>query len=125
MALWHFEFRHEFRHIIVQSYVFHRHYGDERQKTNVFLDSAGAVDWQFARFRLHPAIMAAANKTNKRAPASMQEVTRILNAIDQGDPHAAEKLLPLEYSELRKLAAQKLAQSGGTEANAAGHGAGA
>jgi RNA polymerase sigma factor (TIGR02999 family) len=39
----------------------------------------------------------------------MTEVTRILTAIDQGDPHAAEKLLPLVYDELRKLAAQKLA----------------
>ena len=40
----------------------------------------------------------------------MHEVTRILNAIDQGDPQATEKLLPLVYDELRKLAAQKLAQ---------------
>jgi len=40
----------------------------------------------------------------------MSEVTRILSAIDQGDPHAAEKLLPLVYDELRKLAAAKLAQ---------------
>jgi RNA polymerase sigma factor (TIGR02999 family) len=40
----------------------------------------------------------------------MSEVTRILSAIDQGDPHAAEKLLPLVYDELRQLAAQKLAQ---------------
>src|SRR5438093_707701 len=40
----------------------------------------------------------------------MNEVTRILSAIEQGDPHAAEKLLPLVYEELRKLAAQKLAQ---------------
>jgi RNA polymerase sigma factor (TIGR02999 family) len=40
----------------------------------------------------------------------MSEVTRILNAIDQGDPHAAEHLLPLVYDELRKLAALKLAQ---------------
>jgi RNA polymerase sigma factor (TIGR02999 family) len=39
----------------------------------------------------------------------MNEVTRILSAIDQGDPHAAEKLLPLVYQELRKLAEQKLA----------------
>src|SRR5919197_4444301 len=39
----------------------------------------------------------------------MSEVTRILNAIDQGDPHAAEQLLPLVYDELRRLAAQKLA----------------
>jgi RNA polymerase sigma factor (TIGR02999 family) len=40
----------------------------------------------------------------------MSEVTRVLNAIEQGDPHAAEQLLPLVYDELRKLAAQKLAQ---------------
>jgi RNA polymerase sigma factor (TIGR02999 family) len=40
----------------------------------------------------------------------MSEVTRILSAIEQGDPHAAEQLLPLVYEELRQLAAQKLAQ---------------
>jgi RNA polymerase sigma factor (TIGR02999 family) len=40
----------------------------------------------------------------------MSDVTRILSAIDQGDPHAAEQLLPLVYEELRKLATQKLAQ---------------
>jgi RNA polymerase sigma factor (TIGR02999 family) len=40
----------------------------------------------------------------------MSEVTHILSAIQQGDAHAAEQLLPLVYDELRKLAAQKLAQ---------------
>jgi RNA polymerase sigma factor (TIGR02999 family) len=40
----------------------------------------------------------------------MSEVTRILSAIEQGDPQAAAQLLPLVYDELRKLAAQKLAQ---------------
>jgi RNA polymerase sigma factor (TIGR02999 family) len=40
----------------------------------------------------------------------MTEVTRILSAIQQGDPHAAEQLLPLVYEALRHLAAQKLAQ---------------
>jgi RNA polymerase sigma factor (TIGR02999 family) len=40
----------------------------------------------------------------------MNEVTRILSAIEGGDPHAAEQLLPLVYDELRKLAAQRLAQ---------------
>jgi RNA polymerase sigma factor (TIGR02999 family) len=40
----------------------------------------------------------------------MTAVTRILSAIEQGDPHAAEQLLPLVYDELRKLAAAKLAQ---------------
>jgi RNA polymerase sigma factor (TIGR02999 family) len=39
----------------------------------------------------------------------MSEVTRILSAIEQGDPHAARQLLPLVYDELRRLAAQKLA----------------
>jgi RNA polymerase sigma factor (TIGR02999 family) len=38
----------------------------------------------------------------------MGEVTRILEAIDAGDPKAAEELLPLVYDELRSLAAQKL-----------------
>jgi RNA polymerase sigma factor (TIGR02999 family) len=40
----------------------------------------------------------------------MSEVTRILSAIDRGEPHAAENLLPLVYDELRQLAAQHLAQ---------------
>ena len=40
----------------------------------------------------------------------MTEVTRILSAIQEGDPQAGEQLLPLVYDELRKLAAQKLAQ---------------
>ena len=40
----------------------------------------------------------------------MSDVTRILSAIEQGDPQAAEQLLPLVYEELRRLAAQKLAQ---------------
>jgi RNA polymerase sigma factor (TIGR02999 family) len=39
----------------------------------------------------------------------MTDVTRILSAIEQGDPHATEQLLPVVYDELRKLAAQKLA----------------
>jgi RNA polymerase sigma factor (TIGR02999 family) len=40
---------------------------------------------------------------------SMSEVTRILSAVEQGDPQAASRLLPLVYEELRQLAAQKLA----------------
>jgi hypothetical protein len=40
----------------------------------------------------------------------MSEVTRILSAAEQGDSHAADQLLPLVYDELRKLAAQKMAQ---------------
>ena len=40
----------------------------------------------------------------------MSDVTRILSAIEQGDPKAPEQLLPLVYDELRKLAAQRLAR---------------
>src|SRR5467141_2911373 len=39
----------------------------------------------------------------------MNEVTRVLSAIEQGDPHAADQLLPLVYDGLRQLAAQRLA----------------
>jgi RNA polymerase sigma factor (TIGR02999 family) len=40
----------------------------------------------------------------------MTDVTRILAAVERGDPHAAGQLLPLVYEELRQLAAQRLAQ---------------
>ncbi len=40
----------------------------------------------------------------------MNEVTRILSAIEEGDPQAAEQLLPLVYNELRNLAACRLAR---------------
>jgi hypothetical protein len=40
----------------------------------------------------------------------MHEVTRILSAIEQGDGHAAAQLLPVVYDELRRLAAEKMAQ---------------
>ena len=40
----------------------------------------------------------------------MNDVTRILSAIEEGDPHAAAQLLPLVYDELRRLAAQRLSQ---------------
>jgi RNA polymerase sigma factor (TIGR02999 family) len=45
----------------------------------------------------------------------VSDVTRILNSIQQGDPKAADELLPLVYEELRKLAAARMAQE------AAGH----
>jgi hypothetical protein len=40
----------------------------------------------------------------------MSDVTRILSPIEQGDQKASEQLLPLVYEELRKLAAQRMAQ---------------
>jgi RNA polymerase sigma factor (TIGR02999 family) len=46
----------------------------------------------------------------RRILGCMSEVTQILSAIEQGDPRAAEQLLPLVYDELRRLAAHKLAQ---------------
>jgi hypothetical protein len=53
----------------------------------------------------------------------MSEVTRILTAIDKGDPRAADQLLPLVYDELRVLAAHKMAQerpeTGGLQASRA------
>ena len=52
----------------------------------------------------------APSSRSSRSVSPMNEVTRILSAIEQGDPHAAEHLLPLVYGELRQLAAQKLAQ---------------
>src|SRR3954454_6675207 len=42
----------------------------------------------------------------------MNEVTRVLSAIEAGDPQAAEQLLPLVYDELRRLAAKRLAGEG-------------
>src|SRR5262249_45562386 len=51
----------------------------------------------------------AGDRTAQRA-RTMDAITQVLNAIDQGDPHAASQLLPLVYDELRKLAAAKLAQ---------------
>src|SRR4051794_35785468 len=43
-------------------------------------------------------------------PEPINDVTRLLSAIEQGDPQAADRLLPLVYDELRRLAAQKLAR---------------
>ena len=40
----------------------------------------------------------------------MNDVTRILSDIEQGDPHAAEQLLPLVYDELRRFAEHRLSQ---------------
>ena len=50
----------------------------------------------------------------------MNEVTRILSAIEQGDPHAAEQAPAAGYEELRKLAAERL--SGEARRDAPGHG---
>jgi RNA polymerase sigma factor (TIGR02999 family) len=51
----------------------------------------------------------------------MSEVTQILSAVEQGDPHAAEQLLAAVYAELRRMAAQKLAhETPGQTLNATG-----
>src|SRR4051812_48865905 len=51
-----------------------------------------------------------ARRGRRTSDLPMNDVTRILSAIEQGDRQAAERLLPLVYDELRKLAAQKLAR---------------
>jgi RNA polymerase sigma factor (TIGR02999 family) len=53
---------------------------------------------------------ASVNRVGTTAGDCMSDVTRILSAIEQGDPQASEQLLPLVYEELRRLAAQRLAQ---------------
>ena len=45
-----------------------------------------------------------------RYSGSVSDVTRILDRVQQGEPKAAQELLPLVYEELRKLAAHKMAQ---------------
>jgi RNA polymerase sigma factor (TIGR02999 family) len=57
---------------------------------------------------VQPAFNAAVNPNEKSAPPG--DATRLLTAIVQGDPQAAEALLPLVYDELRRLAAWRLAQ---------------
>ncbi len=59
--------------------------------------------------RLRPPPSATSRPLRGRLPR-MSDVTRILSAIEHGDPPAAEQLLPLVYDELRQLAAQRLAQ---------------
>src|SRR5215471_18689549 len=51
-----------------------------------------------------------AEKLRLAGAAPMNAITRILSSIEQGDAQAAGQLLPLVYGELRRLAAQKLAQ---------------
>jgi len=54
--------------------------------------------------------MASIQLANRDLRSIMADVTRILNAIEQGDAKAADELLPLVYDELRLLAAQKMSQ---------------
>jgi hypothetical protein len=64
------------------------------------------------RYRRRPGAKFILVKTLRRRGiiSRVNNVTQILSAIEEGDPHAAEKLLPLVYAELRKLAAARLAQ---------------
>jgi DNA-directed RNA polymerase specialized sigma24 family protein len=56
------------------------------------------------RFGQYPSILTATCQ-----PRRMSDVTQILTSIEQGDPKAADELLPLVYQELRRLAANKMA----------------
>lgn len=70
-----------------------------------------AVLFKLSRGNVAPRYGVAATCADESGrPCSMDEVTRVLSAIEQGDSRAAEQLLPLVYEELRRLAAQKLAR---------------
>jgi RNA polymerase sigma factor (TIGR02999 family) len=69
---------------VIKSFVGHRNAVKSRSRCGA---SAGDVSW-----------------------ADVSDVTRILSAIERGDPSAADELLPLVYDELRRLAARKLAK---------------
>jgi RNA polymerase sigma factor (TIGR02999 family) len=69
-----------------------------------------AFDWEIGYVEVTNRARCAGLPAATVEHASMSEVTRILSAIDQGDPKAAEQLLPLVYDELRRLAAQRLAR---------------
>src|SRR5262245_3509314 len=77
---------------------------------------AGEICHAFPSARPHPGDRPAGRvhccKRNPRPEEMlpMSEVTRILTAIEQGDPQAAAQLLPLVYNELRKLAARRMAR---------------
>jgi hypothetical protein len=55
-------------------------------------------------------IVRASDPEGVASASTSREVTFLLAQIEAGDPHAAEKLLPLVYEELRKVAATKMAQ---------------
>jgi len=93
----------------------------ERQVLTAVLRHTGGNQVQAARLlgiaRKQPALQDQnaphpdrAHGQQRRGGGGMSDVTRLLAAIDQGDPHAAGQLLPLVYDELRKLAAQRMAQ---------------
>ena len=76
---------------------------------------AGPIIWKQIEFtcQAEPSInlinrVRALAEAAVKASVSMEDVSRILTAIEQGDPKAAEQLLPLVYDELRELAAQRL-----------------
>ncbi len=60
-------------------------------------------------FRVHDGCLNPANPGAIPLESEMNEITHLLNAIEQGDRYASDELLPLVYDELRRLAAQKLA----------------
>src|SRR5262249_36869447 len=80
------------------------------QASGFLISSWGSGFW-LAAFQGEPGGRYAGSQTTSslHQVPTMSEVTRILAAIEQGQPHAAEQLLPLVYGELRQLAAQRLA----------------
>jgi serine/threonine protein kinase len=87
---------------------------NRRVALKVLSSALGLTEKAVVRFRREAEAAAKLHHTNivpiYATGEDLSEVTKILSAIEQGNPKAAEKLLPLDYDELRKLAAQKLAQ---------------
>src|SRR5262249_57223415 len=83
--------------------LFHR-YHSRLHRLNCAVRSKGPE-----RANLRPLPSETSRSPRGRLPR-MTDVTRILSAIEQGDPHAAAQLLPLVYEELRQLAAVQMAR---------------
>ena len=60
--------------------------------------------------RWNPPLLASPPRGRYHLGLMSHDVTQLLNALEQGDPHAASRLLPLVYDELRKLSAQRMMQ---------------
>ena len=82
-----------------------------RRRADLALFDASSIQWNWYRFpaigTVYPCAPEIAD-TSAAIISAMSDVTQILSQIESGDPSAAEHHLPLDYNELRKMAAQKL-----------------
>lgn len=80
-----------------------------RRGRHIALRSSESYGCRLDAGNFRPLMLHCPSKVNLGEPA-LSDVTQILSEIEQGDPHAADQLLPLVYEELRRLAAHRLAQ---------------